>query len=90
MADNSTRQVRLHLETEHWKMWSYKFLQLQRFELVKNIHLGEPPAGVEWIPKDVIDLIPMQHSHPLAPGIRTGSLSKLLFSWLLVNDQPAQ
>ena len=37
-------------------------------------YLSEPSAGVEWIAKDVVNLVPVQNPHPLAPRIRTSSL----------------
>ena len=37
-------------------------------------YLCESPALIERVPKDVIYLVPVQHSHPLAPGVRAGPL----------------
>jgi hypothetical protein len=35
-----------------------------------------PAGGVERVAKDVLNLVPVQNTHPVTPGIRTRSLQQ--------------
>jgi hypothetical protein len=37
---------------------------------------NSPASGVERIAKDVLNLVPVQDTHPVTPGIRTRSLQQ--------------
>ena len=41
--------------------------------------LRVPPALVERVPEDVVNLVPVQDSHPVAPGVGAGPLA---MTWL--------